>query len=79
VLTVRQVLADKRTFKGDAEVQVTSLLDKIMKAVKEPSSDNINLYVSILFAMAFIGYFMYSTFSGKPKLHAEQLLLSDVV
>jgi hypothetical protein len=29
--------------------------------------------------MAFIGYFMYSTFSGKPKLHAEQLLLSDVV
>ena len=50
-----------------------------MKALTQPSADHLNLYIGMLFALAFIGYFLYTTFGGKPKLHAEQLLLSDVV
>lgn len=29
--------------------------------------------------MAFVGYFMYSVFGSKEKLHSEQLLLADLV
>lgn len=79
VLTVKQVLADDRTIKGDSKAQASGMLDLIMKAIKEPSTDYMNLYVGLLFVMAFIGYFLYSNFGGNPKLHAEQLLLSDVV
>lgn len=51
-----------------------------MTAVKEPSADHLNLYIGILFALAFIGYFLYSNFiSNQPKLFKEQLLLSDMV
>jgi hypothetical protein len=32
-----------------------------------------------LLALAFVGYFLYTTFASKPKVHGEQLLLSDVV
>jgi hypothetical protein len=55
------------------------MLDRILLSVQEPSADHLTTYFGLFLAMAFIGYFIYSTFLDKPKLHSEQLLLGDLV
>lgn len=50
-----------------------------MVAVKEPHADHLNIYLGMFFAMAFLGYFLYTLFSGKEKFHSNQLLASDLV
>lgn len=50
-----------------------------MASVKEPSADHLNIYIGMLFVAAFMGYFIYNMVTSKPKLHNEQLLLSDVL
>lgn len=48
--------------------------------MQQPSADHLNIYIGLLLAMAFLGYFLYTAFgSDKPKLHKEQLHLSDLV
>lgn len=56
------------------------MLDRIMAAITQPSADHFNIYIGFVLILAFIGYFVYTTVaSSNPKLHKEQLLLSDIV
>jgi hypothetical protein len=42
--------------------------------------DHINIYIGLLFAISFIGYFLFTAFgSDKPPLHPKQLRVSDLV
>ena len=51
-----------------------------MLSVKEPSTDQLNIYIGLTIAMAFLGYFLYISLGlGKQKLSKEQLLLNDVI
>lgn len=51
-----------------------------MVSVQQPSADHLNIYIGLILAMAFLGYFLYTTFgSDKPKTIKEQLYLSDLV
>jgi hypothetical protein len=55
-------------------------LDQIVVSVQQPSADHLNIYIGLILAMAFLGYFLYTTFgSDKPKTIKEQLYLSDLV
>lgn len=79
VLTMREVLAQDGA-KSKQSGQVAEILNSIMQAVKEPSADHLYIYIGMVIAMAFLGFFVYRALGvGKPKLHKEQLLLSDVV
>ena len=46
-------------------------MDRIMLSVKEPSSEHLNIYIGMFFAMAFLGYFFFTMFSGKEKFHSS--------
>lgn len=51
-----------------------------MVAVQQPSADHLNIYIGLVFAIAFVGYFLYSQFASKqPNMYKEQLFLSDMV
>lgn len=40
--------------------------------MQQPSADHLNIYIGLLLAMAFLGYFLFTAFgSDKPKLHKE--------
>lgn len=55
-------------------------MDQIVVSVQQPSADHLNIYIGLILAMAFLGYFLYTTFgSDKPKTIKEQLYLSDLV
>ena len=42
--------------------------------------DHLNIYIGLLLAISFIGYFLFTAFgSGKPKYHTEQFRVSDLV
>jgi hypothetical protein len=38
----------------------------------------LHIYIGLLLAVAFLGYFISTAFSGKPQINKEQLWLSDV-
>jgi hypothetical protein len=73
VLNAKSVLASR------APGVIQDALDQILKSVTQPSFDHLNIYICMLFALSFIGYFVYSSQSTKVKFCDKQLLLSDIV
>ena len=55
-------------------------MDQIVVSVQQPSADHLNIYIGLILAMAFLGYFLYTAIgTDKPKTIKEQLYLSDLV
>lgn len=80
VLTIKEVLAQDSEKKVKQSSSFADILDQLVIAIKEPSADHLVLYIGIAIALSFFGYFIYSVLGGgKPKLHKQQLYLSDVV
>ena len=86
VISARSVLAqaeDSAEQTSEEKVQQASQVDDIlttlMKSIQEPSADYMTVYIGMAIVLAFIGFFLYQALGlGKPKMHSQQLLLSDL-